>query len=371
MAMSPMPPAVDLDKLLALDEHAARAATRVEHAALVRGEHFDQHADDAAGRVELAALLAFGAGELGEEVFVDAAQDVFGAVLGIAQPDGADEVDQFAQAMLVERRPGVVLGQDAFQPGIITLDGDHRLIDELADCRLLGLALEMRPPGLLRHPEDVLGPVFVGIFGVGPLVLGRQKPLVHLLERVGDVLEEDQAQDDVLVLRRIHVVAELVGGEPQLGLEPEVGSVAVTLAAGCDPLLAHFAVFHFQCSCPYSPFLPSFLDEKLLSGADWSGRPYFIASGGTHKQPMPAASPGQTIRAGAGLVAVRTQSVAMEKKKRATALFDNAAARTCAKALGIEIVGTLEDGAPGKAKGRNPIGSRRAQGAARGGPSAG
>ena len=35
------------------------------------------------------------------------------------------------------------------------------------------------------------------------------------LERVGDVLEKDQAQDDVLVLRRVHVVAQRVGGALQ------------------------------------------------------------------------------------------------------------------------------------------------------------
>ena len=60
---------------------------------------------------------------------------------------------------------------------------------------------------------------------------------------VGDVFEEDEAEDDVLVLprfarptgslrlaisaslrfRRVHVVAQLVGGEPELGLEAEVG----------------------------------------------------------------------------------------------------------------------------------------------------
>ena len=100
------PPAVGLDEFLALHEHAARAAAGVVDAALVRGEHLDQHADDAAGRVELAALLALGAGELGEEIFVDAAQDVLGAVLLAAQADGADQVDQFAEALLVERRAG-------------------------------------------------------------------------------------------------------------------------------------------------------------------------------------------------------------------------------------------------------------------------
>ena len=72
--------AVRLDELLALDEHAARAAARVVDAALVRREHLDEHADDAARRVELAALLALGARELGEEVLVDAAEDVLGPV---------------------------------------------------------------------------------------------------------------------------------------------------------------------------------------------------------------------------------------------------------------------------------------------------
>ena len=88
-----------------------------------------------------------------------------------AQADGGDQVDQFAQALLVERRPGVVLGQNALEPGVVALDGNHRVVDDLADGRLLGLALQVRPAGLLRHPEDVLGAVFVGIFGVGPLAL--------------------------------------------------------------------------------------------------------------------------------------------------------------------------------------------------------
>ena len=74
MEMSPMLPAVRLDELLALHEHAARAAAGVVDAALVGRQHLDQHPDHAAGRVELAALLALGAGELGEEVLVDPAR---------------------------------------------------------------------------------------------------------------------------------------------------------------------------------------------------------------------------------------------------------------------------------------------------------
>ena len=48
-----------------------------------------------------------------------------------------------------------------------------------------------------------------------------------LLEGVGDVLQEVQPEHDVLVLGRTHVVAELVGGEPELGLEAEIGGGAV------------------------------------------------------------------------------------------------------------------------------------------------
>jgi hypothetical protein len=55
---------------------------------------------------------------------------------------------------------------------------------------------------------------------------------VVLLEGVGDVLEEDQAEDDVLVLGGVHVIAELVGGGPQGRLEPEVRA-AVGFAVPC------------------------------------------------------------------------------------------------------------------------------------------
>ncbi len=60
-------------------------------------------------------------------------------------------------------------------------------------------------------------------FGAGVVAFARDELGVVLLEGVGDVFEEDQAEDDVLVFRRVHVVAELVGGEPELGFEAEVG----------------------------------------------------------------------------------------------------------------------------------------------------
>src|SRR5690349_19049467 len=75
---------VCFNKLDGLHEHSGRAATGIEDAAFVGCEHFNEELDDATSSVKLSALLPFGAGELAEEIFVDAPQNVFGAALGIA-----------------------------------------------------------------------------------------------------------------------------------------------------------------------------------------------------------------------------------------------------------------------------------------------
>ena len=136
-----------------------------------------------------------------------------------------DQVDQLAEHHLVERRAVVVLGQHALEAGIVRLDGGHRVVDQLADGRLLGVGLQMRPARLLGHPEHVLGQIFVRVFGGGG-VFGQQRGALRL-EGVRDVLEEDQAERDVLVVGRLQVLAQLVGGEKQLRLEAEIGAVAV------------------------------------------------------------------------------------------------------------------------------------------------
>jgi len=139
--------AVGLDELLRLHEHAAGAAARVVDAALVGREHGDQAAHHAGRCVELATVLALGAGELGEEVFVHAAQDVLGAVLAVAEADGADEVDEFAQTVLVEAGACVFLGQDAFEARVVALDGHHGVVHHLADggCLALACRYDQRP----------------------------------------------------------------------------------------------------------------------------------------------------------------------------------------------------------------------------------
>ena len=147
------------------------------------------------------------------------------ALAGGDELDGGDEVDQFAEAVLVEAGAGVVLGQDALEARVVALDGDHGVVHDLADGGLLGAGLQVGPAGFGGHPEDVLGLVFVRVFGIGARVvaLAGDELGAVFLEGVGDVFEEDEAEDDVLVFRRVHVVAQLVGGEPELGLEAEVG----------------------------------------------------------------------------------------------------------------------------------------------------
>ena len=139
--------------------------------------------------------------------------------------DGGDDVDEFAEALFVEAGAGVVLGEDAFEARVVALEGDHGVIHGLADGGKFGRPLEVGPTGLGGHPKDVLGLVFVGVFGIGPGVValtGEELGAVFL-KGVGDIFEEDQAEDDVLVFRRVHVVAELVGGEPELGLKADGG----------------------------------------------------------------------------------------------------------------------------------------------------
>ena len=62
--------AVGFNEFFRLHEHAARAAARVEDAALVGREHRDEELHDAAGRIELSTVLALGAREPGKEVLI-------------------------------------------------------------------------------------------------------------------------------------------------------------------------------------------------------------------------------------------------------------------------------------------------------------
>ena len=159
-------------------------------------------------------MPALGQGELLEEVLVDAAEHVGGAGICPTELDVAHQVYHLSQASLVQRGAGVVFGQHVLQCRVVTLDGGHCVVDRPSYGGLSRLGLDVGPTRLGRHPEDALGAVFVRVFGictVGDLVL---QPGVGLLECVGDVLEEDEAEDDVLVLGGVHTAAQGVRHGP-------------------------------------------------------------------------------------------------------------------------------------------------------------
>ncbi len=230
----PSPIAVALgvraDELHRLHEHARRAAAGVVDAATVGLEHFDKELHHAARRVELTAFLALGARELREEVLVHAAEHVLGAARFVADLDVADQVDQLAEARLVERGAGVVLRQHAFERRVVAFDGGHGVVHDLPDRGLPGLRPQVRPARLARDPKDVLGAVLIRVLGVGAVGLLCDKLCVVLLEGIRDVLEEDETEHDMLVFGGVHAAAQGVGHAPQLGFVADGG------AGGLDSL---------------------------------------------------------------------------------------------------------------------------------------
>ena len=133
---------------------------------------------------------------------------------------------------LVEAGAGVVLGQHAFERSVVALDRAHGVVDELADGRLRRHRFEVRPARLRRHPENAHRAVFVRVLRIGALLTLRIELGVLGLKCVGNVLEKDQPEHDVLVLGRVHVVAQCIGRRPEFGLEAEIRGAAVVFGLG-------------------------------------------------------------------------------------------------------------------------------------------
>ena len=149
-----------------LHEHAAAAAARVVYAAGERLEHFDEKIHHAARRVELAAILTLLCpSKHAKEVFVDAAENVVSPMIAVrTETDGADEVNELAEHLVLEVLATVIARQDTHQRGVLTFDESHCLVNGLTDPWQLGLGLQLLPAGAIRNPEDVLTRVFVPIF---------------------------------------------------------------------------------------------------------------------------------------------------------------------------------------------------------------
>ena len=175
--------AMRLQEAFGLNEHAAGAAAGVINPAfnpfggVGEGfEHLHQHPDHGARCIELSASLAFRPGKPAEEILVHAPQKVAGLSRFLMHGDTRKQVNQLAQHDLIERRPIVILRQNAFQRGVGSFDQSHSVVDKLADGRQLGVGLQVRPARFLGNPEDVFSQVFV-------LILGRGTGLLRAVQR--------------------------------------------------------------------------------------------------------------------------------------------------------------------------------------------
>src|SRR5262245_17588556 len=92
---------------LGLDEHPARATTRVVHAPFVGLDHLHEKLDYRARRVELTAASAFRRGEATKEVFIDATENVLFPVFRRAETDARYEVDKFPKAANIKAWPRI------------------------------------------------------------------------------------------------------------------------------------------------------------------------------------------------------------------------------------------------------------------------
>src|SRR4051812_48476325 len=126
-------------------------------------------------------------------------------IVGFGKPDRSNQVDELSEASLVESLAAVVAGQDALDRGILLLDLVHRVIDVRADRCEFGARLDVLPAGVGGDPKNILTGVLVAVFkerGASGLVdpVSLQLALDRFaasLETIGDVLQEDQSEDDV------------------------------------------------------------------------------------------------------------------------------------------------------------------------------
>jgi len=102
----------------ALNEHAAGAAGGVEHNTAVGVQDVGDERDQRDGGEELAAVVGLLVGELGEEVFVDAAEDIAGDAL---QRVGVERAQELAQHGVIQLLV-FVLGQHAAQAVVVGLN---------------------------------------------------------------------------------------------------------------------------------------------------------------------------------------------------------------------------------------------------------
>ncbi len=239
---------VPLQVVRALDQHAARAAGRVADAHPLLGSSSSTiSSHHHPRRVELAALLAGVVGELLDQVLVGAPEHVRLGEVRVAEVDlrevlhqpGEHDVAVAWRRRACARRCSRCPASTPSSAGVLLFQRGARLVERVAEVR--GDLLDLRPARPLRDEELVL----VGVLGV---VAALDQGLALLVEAVRQALQEEQAEDEVLVVggvdrtaqdvrRRPEVAFEAVDGEALAGREVDLVRRGAAAARGTPLVL--------------------------------------------------------------------------------------------------------------------------------------
>src|SRR6266511_5927076 len=171
-------------KLVTLHEHTARTAARVEHLTFGGFEHGRERLHDARGREVFTTALAFGIGELADEVIIDAPEHVHSA--GFRTKDFlGKKIDEASDAFLVEIRAGVDGREQTLEFWKCPFEQGEDVVQLDFDIIGPGDLDDVVPPGLFRDEEDVFLFEIVGVLSdfKGELFVGG----VEVAFRVGDL----------------------------------------------------------------------------------------------------------------------------------------------------------------------------------------
>ena len=188
-------------------------------------EDLDHEAHDGRRGVELTALLPLGAGELAEEVFVDAPEGVEVE----ADRDLGDFLQQFLEQGAVEDL--VVARQHARELRVVFFDVGHRFVDGFADVAAFGPREQVVEAGVWREEQDAFGLVGLGVVDArGAAARGGARVLqlrAALREARLGKAQEDQAEDRPRVFAGLEarIGAELVRRGPKPLLQLVIGFV--------------------------------------------------------------------------------------------------------------------------------------------------
>ena len=86
------------------------------------------------------------------------------------------------------------------------------MVDDLSNLRAVRHAGNVLPPGILRHPKNVFGSIFVAVFLKAFTLF--HKLVVTLIEAVADIFQKNESQHHILIFRSRKISTQLVRTVP-------------------------------------------------------------------------------------------------------------------------------------------------------------